>query len=120
MARKKRKVSGPSAAPPVAADFRLLKPSRSFSARNRISRASAELSPRASAWVPSRMPRSNSRCLPLVESIIRERTSAATLSHTRGASSTKVGPISRRSAIIVSGSSTKLTMTRAISAWATA
>ena len=66
------------------------------------------------------MPSSNSRCFSRVESIIRERTSAATLSQTRGASSTKLGPISRRSAIIVSGSSTKLTMTRPISACATA
>jgi hypothetical protein len=70
--------------------------------------------------VPRFIPNSNIRRFAQVESIIRERTSAAMLSQTRGASRRKFGPTSRRSAIIVSGSSTKLTMTRPISAWATA
>ena len=48
------------------------------------------------------------------KSIMRARTSAAICSHTRGASSRKVGPISRRSAITVACSSGKLTFIRAI------
>jgi hypothetical protein len=48
-------------------------------------------------------------------SMTRARTSAASAPRRAGANSTKVGPISRKSAIIVSGSSTKLTFIRAIS-----
>ena len=44
--------------------------------------------------------------------MIRARTSAAVCSHTRGASSTWVGPISRRSRIAVSWLSGKLTRIR--------
>ena len=82
--------------------------------------ASFDGSPRSSARIPCFMPKSNRRCLRRVASIIRERTSAAMLSHARGPSSRKVGPISRRSAIIVSCSSTKLTVMRLISDSATA
>ena len=48
--------------------------------------------------------------------MIRARTSAAIASQMRGANSTKVGAISRKSCIIVSGSSTKLTFIRHSSA----
>ena len=116
MARKKRKVSGPSAAPPVAADLRYVKPSRSLSARNSTASASAERLPASSARMPSFMPSANIARFSREASIMRERTSAAICSHTRGANSTKEGPISRMSAISVSCSSTKFTFMREMSA----
>ncbi|MCZ7560174.1 MAG: hypothetical protein M5U30_09130 [Burkholderiaceae bacterium] len=87
---------------------------------NRMKSASFERRRRSSAASPSFMPHANIFCLNGVASITRARTSAAICSQTRGASSTKVGPISRRSAICVSGSSTKFTVMREISACATA
>ena len=58
------------------------------------------------------MPISKSFCLSGEESITPARTSAAIDSQSRGANSTKVGAISRKSCIMVSGSSTKLTFIR--------
>ena len=115
MAWKKRKVSGPSAAPPVAAERSLVKPSRSRSARNSSASATAERRPRFSAPRPIRIPSANMPRLSGEASMTRARTSAASDSHTRGAKSTKFGPISRKSAMVVSGSSTKFTRIRAIS-----
>ena len=60
MARKKRKVSGPSAEPPVAAERSLAKPSRSRSAPNSSQSASLERLPASSAAMPRLTPRSNS------------------------------------------------------------
>ena len=54
MARKKRNVSGPSAAPPVAADFSREKPSRSRRAENTSRSASRCRLPRSTAAVPLR------------------------------------------------------------------
>ena len=58
------------------------------------------------------MPSSYRLCLSGEESITPARTSAAIDSQTRGANSTKVGAISRKSCIMVSGCSTKLTFIR--------
>jgi len=63
------------------------------------------------------MPKLKRRRLSQEASIIRLRTSAANPSHTRGASSTKVGPISRKSAQLVLCSSTKFTTIRHCSAF---
>ena len=54
MARKKRNVSGPSAAPPVAADLSREKPSRSRRAENTSRSASRCRVPRSTAAVPAR------------------------------------------------------------------
>ena len=61
---------------------------------------------------PVFMPSSYRRCLSGEESITPARTSAAIDSQTRGANSTKVGAISRKSFIMVSGCSTKLIFIR--------
>ncbi len=76
----------------------------------------AERRPASNAFRPSFMPKSNMKRLKGEASIMRARTSAAICSHTRGANSTKVGPISRMSAMEVSGSSTKFTFMRESSA----
>ncbi len=59
-------------------------------------------------------------CFHGVESNIRERISAAIVSQARGEKSAKVGPTSRISVIMVSASSGKLTVIRAIKFQATA
>ena len=119
MARKNLKVSGPSEAPPVAADLTRERPSRSRSVASSSSSAARERRPASSACTPVRTPQSKRRRVSGFASMTRARTSAAICSQTRGASRRWVGPISRRSAIAVSALSGKLTRMRQSSGMAT-
>ena len=74
--------------------------------------ASQLVRPRSTAFSPRLTPHANMRRLNGEASMICARTLAAICSHTRGARNMKVGAISLRSVMTVSGSSTKLSLWR--------